>query len=144
MLKECQETFVNISHKKISSLELLYIPMRKVSKKLTFPCKDHDPNLYFRVQHFLTSISIYINIVTNLLMNSPSAKYPHSNSSTPASLLILLDELIAEILYRLPVKTLMQLKCVCKSWKTLISHPSFTKLHLHLLPRNTHVLLLPD
>ncbi|KEH37624.1 putative F-box domain-containing protein [Medicago truncatula] len=79
------------------------------------------------------------------LMNSPPAKSPHRNSGVvPASLLILLDELIAEILSRLPVKTLMQMKCVCKSLKTLISHPSFVKMHLHRSPRNTHVLLLPD
>jgi len=78
-------------------------------------------------------------------MNFPPAKSPHSNSGVvPTSLLILLDELIAEILSRLPVKTLMQLKCVCKSLKTLISHPSFAKLHLHRSPRNTHFLLLPD
>jgi len=76
-------------------------------------------------------------------MDSPSSKYPRSNSSAPASLSILLDELIAEILSRLSVKTRMQIKCVCKSWKTLISRPSFVKLHLHRSPRNTHVLLLP-
>ncbi|RHN51286.1 putative F-box domain-containing protein [Medicago truncatula] len=47
-------------------------------------------------------------------------------STAPTSLL--LDELIVEFLSRLPVKTLMQFKCVCKSWKTLISHdPSFAK-----------------
>ncbi|KEH37622.1 F-box protein interaction domain protein [Medicago truncatula] len=74
----------------------------------------------------------------------PPGKSPHSNSGVVStSLLILLDELIAEILSRLPVKTLMQMKCVCKSLKTLISHPFFAKLHLHRSPRNTHVLLSP-
>jgi len=77
-------------------------------------------------------------------MNSPPAKSPHSESGVvPTSLLILLGELIAEILSRLPVKTLMQMKCVCKLLKTLISHPSFAKLHLQRSPRNTHVLLSP-
>ncbi|MCI26118.1 F-box/kelch-repeat protein, partial [Trifolium medium] len=62
----------------------------------------------------------------------------------PTSLMVLLDELIADILSRLPVKTLMQIKCVCKSWKTLISDdPSFAKLHLQRSPRSTHLLLLP-
>ena len=68
---------------------------------------------------------------------------PHSNGGGPTSLL--LDELIVEILSRLPVKTLMQFKCVCKSWKTLISHdPSFVKLHLQRSPRNTHLALVSD
>ncbi|CAJ2670120.1 unnamed protein product [Trifolium pratense] len=40
-------------------------------------------------------------------------------------------ELITQILSFLPVKHLMQLKCVCKSWKTLISNDStLVKLHL--------------
>lgn len=43
---------------------------------------------------------------------------------------ILKDDLIWEILLRLPVRTLVQLKCVCKSWKTLISYPEFAKDHL--------------
>jgi len=58
---------------------------------------------------------------------------------------VLFDELITEILSRLPVKTLMQFKCVCKSWNTLISHDSsFTKLHLHRSRCNTHLALLSD
>ncbi|GAU45635.1 hypothetical protein TSUD_175480 [Trifolium subterraneum] len=77
-------------------------------------------------------------------MNSPPPKSPFSNAA-PTSLMDLLVELIADILSRLPVKTLMQIKCVCKSWKTLISHDSsFTKLHLQRSPRNTHLLLLPE
>jgi hypothetical protein len=74
-------------------------------------------------------------------MNSPPAKSHHSNDAPP----LLFDELIIEILSRLPVKTLMQIKCVCKSWKTLVSDdPSFVKLHLKQSPRNTHLLLLPQ
>ncbi|KEH37788.1 F-box protein interaction domain protein [Medicago truncatula] len=40
------------------------------------------------------------------------------------------DELVFEILSRLPVKTLLQYKCVCKSWKALISDPQFAQTHL--------------
>ncbi|XP_058739569.1 F-box/kelch-repeat protein At3g23880-like [Vicia villosa] len=76
-------------------------------------------------------------------MNSPPAKSKQSNGAPP-SLLVLLDELISEILSRLPVKTLMQIKCVCKSWKTLISDPAFAKLHLQRSPKNTHFLLIPE
>ncbi|XP_039682824.1 F-box/kelch-repeat protein At3g23880 [Medicago truncatula] len=42
---------------------------------------------------------------------------------------VLHDELIVEILTFLDVKSLMQMKCVCKSWKTLISDPVFVKMH---------------
>ncbi|KAK2393801.1 F-box/kelch-repeat protein [Trifolium repens] len=43
--------------------------------------------------------------------------------------------LIPEILSRLPVKPLLQLRCVCKSWKSLISDPIFAKKHLALSTR---------
>ncbi|XP_058725729.1 F-box/kelch-repeat protein At3g23880-like [Vicia villosa] len=43
------------------------------------------------------------------------------------------DDLIIDILLRLPVRFLLQLKCVCKSWKTLISNSRFAKQHLQML-----------
>jgi hypothetical protein len=77
-------------------------------------------------------------------MDYPPAKSVHSNA-TPTSLIALLDELIADILSRLPVKTLMQIKCVCKSWKTLISDdPSFAKLQLQRSQRNSQLLLVAE
>jgi len=45
---------------------------------------------------------------------------------------ILPEELIEEILLRLPVRSLLRFKCVCKSWKTLIFEPGFTKSHLRI------------
>ncbi|GAU49144.1 hypothetical protein TSUD_191460 [Trifolium subterraneum] len=39
------------------------------------------------------------------------------------------SELIVEILLKLPARTLVQLRCVCKLWKTLISDPNFAKKH---------------
>ncbi|OIV95068.1 hypothetical protein TanjilG_10888 [Lupinus angustifolius] len=47
-----------------------------------------------------------------------------------AQLPFLYDEIIFEILSWLPVKSLLQSRAVCKSWKSLISDPSFIKLHL--------------
>lgn len=41
-------------------------------------------------------------------------------------------ELITEILLRLPVKTVLRCKCVCKSWLSLISHPDFGTSHCQL------------
>ncbi|RHN63682.1 putative F-box domain-containing protein [Medicago truncatula] len=46
------------------------------------------------------------------------------------------EELIVEILLRLSVKSLLQYKCVCKTWKTLLSDPQFAKSHL--LSSNVH------
>ncbi|GAU46592.1 hypothetical protein TSUD_186610 [Trifolium subterraneum] len=51
------------------------------------------------------------------------------------------DELITIILLFLPVKSLMRLKCLDKSWKTLISDPAFIKLHLKRSARNKHLAL---
>jgi hypothetical protein len=51
-------------------------------------------------------------------------------ASSPSLPLELLEE---EILCRLPVKILLQLRCICKSWKSLISDdPKFAKKHLRM------------
>ncbi|KAJ0770206.1 putative F-box domain-containing protein [Helianthus annuus] len=39
------------------------------------------------------------------------------------------DEIIDDILSRLPVKSILRFRSVSKSWLSRISHPSFTKLH---------------
>ncbi|XP_020201847.1 F-box/kelch-repeat protein At3g23880 [Cajanus cajan] len=50
------------------------------------------------------------------------------------------NELIEEILLRLPVKSLLRFKCVCKSWLSLISNPQFAKLHFDVA-KTTQLLL---
>ena len=40
--------------------------------------------------------------------------------------------IIENILLRLPVKSLIRFRCVCKAWRTLISHPHFVRSHLRL------------
>ncbi|KAK8619528.1 hypothetical protein V6N13_133484 [Hibiscus sabdariffa] len=40
------------------------------------------------------------------------------------------QEVVANILSRLPLKYLLQLQCVCKAWRSLISDPHFAKLQL--------------
>nr|XP_027118765.1 putative F-box protein At5g52610 [Coffea arabica] len=39
------------------------------------------------------------------------------------------DDILLNIFKRIPAKPLMRLKCVCKSWKTLISSPYLANLH---------------
>ncbi|XP_031391519.1 F-box/kelch-repeat protein At3g23880-like isoform X2 [Punica granatum] len=51
--------------------------------------------------------------------------------STPDSASELPLELTAEVLSRLPVKTLFRFKSVCKSWRRLIESPSFIPRHLN-------------
>ncbi|KAF7143316.1 hypothetical protein RHSIM_Rhsim05G0173700 [Rhododendron simsii] len=55
-------------------------------------------------------------------------------------------DIMVEVLSRLPVKSLLGLRCACKSWRSLISHPKFAKTHLSLASTNTdcthHRLLL--
>ncbi|CAJ2634487.1 unnamed protein product [Trifolium pratense] len=46
--------------------------------------------------------------------------------------LYLPHELIIQILMRLPVKSLIRFKCVCKLWLTLISDPYFANSHFEL------------
>ncbi|KAI9127809.1 hypothetical protein K1719_000802 [Acacia pycnantha] len=49
------------------------------------------------------------------------------------------NELRTEILLRLPIKSLGRLKCVSKSWLSLISDPNFPKLHFQRSPQHyTH------
>ncbi|KAK6266052.1 hypothetical protein QUC31_016889 [Theobroma cacao] len=48
------------------------------------------------------------------------------------------QDIIANILSRLPVKFLIQLKCVCKPWRSLISDPQFAKLHLKQTQKNSN------
>ncbi|GAU12195.1 hypothetical protein TSUD_01620 [Trifolium subterraneum] len=52
-------------------------------------------------------------------------------------------DLAEDILFRLPVKQLLQLSCVCKSWNSLISHDSkFAKKHLRFSIFSHHLSLL--
>lgn len=52
-------------------------------------------------------------------------------------------DLVKEILCRLPVKFLLQFRCVCKSWNFLISNdPKFAKKHLHMMSTTKHHYLL--
>ncbi|XP_057455495.1 F-box/kelch-repeat protein At3g23880-like, partial [Lotus japonicus] len=51
-------------------------------------------------------------------------------------------ELIIEILLRLPVRSVLRFRRVCKSWSSLISDPHFAKSHFDFNAAPTHRLLL--
>ncbi|XP_057503963.1 F-box/kelch-repeat protein At3g23880-like [Actinidia eriantha] len=46
-------------------------------------------------------------------------------------------DITVEILWRLPVNSLLRFRSVCKSWRSLISHPQFDKTHIGLVSTNT-------
>lgn len=52
------------------------------------------------------------------------------------------DDMMEEILLRLPVKCLLRFKYVCKSWLSLISDPHFAKFHYDLGADPTDQLLI--
>ncbi|KAL3812248.1 hypothetical protein ACJIZ3_013516 [Penstemon smallii] len=51
------------------------------------------------------------------------------------------DEVVVDILSRLPIKSLFRTKCVCKLWYKLVSEKYFTKLYNELSIKNPMVLV---
>ncbi|XP_058210373.1 F-box protein CPR1-like [Rhododendron vialii] len=52
------------------------------------------------------------------------------------------DDIILDVLSRLPVVSLSRFRCVSKSWRSLISHPHFIKTHLNRSTNDKHERLL--
>ncbi|XP_058761281.1 F-box/kelch-repeat protein At3g23880-like [Vicia villosa] len=73
----------------------------------------------------------------------PIKKRIQSNAPLPPPSPFIPDEIISEILCLLPVKILVQLKCVSKIWNTLISDPSFVQKHLKSSSLNPYLLFTP-
>ncbi|KEH31123.1 putative F-box domain-containing protein [Medicago truncatula] len=57
---------------------------------------------------------------------------------------ILPNDLITEVLSFSDVKSLIQMKCLCKSWNSIISDPKFAKLHLKRSAQNPHLILVSN
>lgn len=55
------------------------------------------------------------------------------------------EDLSSEILSRLPVKSVIRCRCVCKAWRALISHPLFVNKYTsrHTKSKSSSRLLLP-
>ncbi|CAJ2638483.1 unnamed protein product [Trifolium pratense] len=77
----------------------------------------------------ITAINKQLSILT---ITSPPPTLSSNESLQVLPLPTLPLDLISEIFCRLPVKLLLQLRCVCKSWNSLISDPNFAKKHLHM------------
>jgi len=75
-------------------------------------------------------------------MNLPPPKSQQRPSNLESSSIILPDEIITELLSFLPVKSLIRMKCVCKSWKIIISDSSFVELHLQRSARNPQLTMV--
>ncbi|OVA20841.1 F-box domain [Macleaya cordata] len=56
------------------------------------------------------------------------------------------DGIIVDILSKLPVKSILRFRCVCKPWCNLISNPNFVKIHLinHAIVKEKFNILLKD
>ncbi|XP_021766318.1 F-box/kelch-repeat protein At3g23880-like [Chenopodium quinoa] len=54
----------------------------------------------------------------------------------------LYDDLVQEILMRLPAKTLLRCRCVCRSWYSLITNPDFILAHVCYNKAKRHLVLL--
>ncbi|CAL5192172.1 unnamed protein product [Lathyrus oleraceus] len=68
----------------------------------------------------------------------PKKKRTHSNATLHPPFIP--DEIIAEILCLLSVKTILQLRCVSNAWKIIISDPTFVQKHLKNSSKNPHLL----
>ncbi|KAL2329778.1 hypothetical protein Fmac_017359 [Flemingia macrophylla] len=53
-------------------------------------------------------------------------------------------EMMREILLRLPVRSVLRFKCVCKTWYSLISEPHFGISHYHMDAAPSYRFLLPS
>lgn len=99
------------------------------------------PIIYYEVIPLKVSSTWTLFVVMNIPVPPPLIAV----EDPPAVLILLPDEVIFEFLSFLEVKDLMWMKCVCKSWNTVISDPIFAKMHLKKKKKKKqHLTLLSD
>ena len=98
--------------------------------------------------HFWMLLKIWIQLIYRLdVVSAKLMNINYSGSSIGETrrqkmvFLFLPQEIIIEILLRLPVKSLPSFKFVCKSWLSLISNPHFAKWHFERNAAHTEKLL---
>jgi hypothetical protein len=94
--------------------------------------KNKDRKKKKQLRKVMLSSTISQNHLVNVVEEEAKKKRLQSNT------LILPDELIAEIISVLNIKTIVRLKCVSKSWNILISDPTFVKNTL-VSPHKIHI-----
>ncbi|KAL3501415.1 hypothetical protein ACH5RR_035864 [Cinchona calisaya] len=82
-----------------------------------------DPtNMFLAFLSILVVVIIYV--IRTLILNFRSIRLP------PRTIPPLPDDILVEILSKLPVKSVLICRCVCRNWKALTSTPEFVELHL--------------
>uniref|UniRef100_M8CJ97 Uncharacterized protein n=1 Tax=Aegilops tauschii TaxID=37682 RepID=M8CJ97_AEGTA len=64
-----------------------------------------------------------------LLSPPPAATSTPAPATTDAAAVSLPDDVVSDILSRLPVKSVSRLRCVCRGWRAIVSDPGFAALH---------------
>lgn len=94
-----------------------------------------------------TSFFLFLARVYSLIIRSNKRRTVVMNIEYYSVINLPSDIILFEIFPRLPAKSLMRFRCVCKSWSSLIRHPLFVRIHQNLQTarsrHNYHLLLRP-
>ena len=79
---------------------------------------------------------MHITQERTLKLTQPVRKMEHRRQSKRK--IVITEDIVFEILLRVPVRSLLICKCVCKFWYSLISDQHFIKSHLKLSTIKSH------
>lgn len=89
------------------------------------------PSPIFRLLNFISaSLVSFFYFITKLIGGRKTGRAENGGERQMPSTL-LPEELIIELLSRLPTKSLVRFRSVCKAWNALIGDPGFVSKHLH-------------